>query len=136
MRDLIVDASAAVHLALLPTLPPGLQNYRCVAPPLMWSEGLSSLLEGAYRGDIPAIVLDTAVDRLEGLDVTLHPVGADHRRRTLKLALSLGWAKSYDAEYVALAQTLTCPLLTIDARLKRGVGHLVDIVDPEGLMAR
>ena len=89
MRDLVVDASAAVHLALLPTLPPGLLHYRCVAPPLMWSEGLSSLLAGAYRGDIPPTALDPAVDRLEALDVTLQAVGADHRRRSLKLALSL-----------------------------------------------
>ena len=136
MTDLVVDASAAAHLALLPTQPPGLKQYRCVAPPLMWSEALSALLEGAYRGDIPAGVLEGALERLEALDVALEEVDADHRRRALQLARSLGWAKSYDAEYVALAQALACPLLTLDARLSRGVGHLVEVMSPERLMAR
>jgi predicted nucleic acid-binding protein len=44
------------------------------------------------------------------------------------LTQALGWAKSYDAEYVALAQFLKCPLLTIDARLARGAAHLIEFV--------
>jgi hypothetical protein len=37
-------------------------------------------------------------------------------------ALRLG--RTYDAEYVALAQILDCRLVTIDARLRRGADQL------------
>lgn len=49
------------------------------------------------------------------------------------MAEELGWAKTYDAEYVALARLNNCRLLTLDARLKRAAGHLVDIVAPSEL---
>jgi predicted nucleic acid-binding protein len=43
---------------------------------------------------------------------------------------ALGWAKTYDSEYVALAQILKCPVVTLDARLRRGAGRLVRIIGP------
>jgi len=43
------------------------------------------------------------------------------------LAARLGWARSYDAEYVVLAQRLVCPFLTVDARLARTAGRFVEI---------
>lgn len=49
------------------------------------------------------------------------------------MALSLGWAKTYDAEYVALARLSHEPLLTIDARLARRVGDLVEVRTPADL---
>jgi predicted nucleic acid-binding protein len=63
------------------------------------------------------------------------------RRRTSDLlhieawhvAEELGWAKTYDAEYVALARLLDCRLLTVDDRLRRGAGRLVHIVGPTEL---
>ena len=54
-------------------------------------------------------------------------------REAWKVADELGWAKTYDAEYVALARILRCPLLTIDARLKRGASRLVRVVGPADL---
>jgi len=49
------------------------------------------------------------------------------------VADELGWAKTYDAEYVALARALGCRLVTVDARLKRGAGRLIEIVGPADL---
>jgi predicted nucleic acid-binding protein len=46
------------------------------------------------------------------------------------VAVTLGWAKTYDAEYVALARILGARLLTLDARLRRGAGRLVDVIGP------
>lgn len=57
----------------------------------------------------------------------------DMLERAWSIADSLGWAKTYDAEYVALAQILDCPLLTRDARLYRGAGRVARIIGPAEL---
>jgi hypothetical protein len=60
-----------------------------------------------------------ALGPLEGHHLTAPPI--------LDLARQLGWAKSYDAEYVVLAIMSGSPLVTLDERLRRGVRHLVDV---------
>ncbi len=45
----------------------------------------------------------------------------------------LGMARTYDAEYVALARLLRCRLVTTDARLQRVAAALVDVVGPTDL---
>ena len=54
----------------------------------------------------------------------------DHHEQALRTAARLGWAKTYDAEYLVLAHALGAPLLTLDERLIRGAGHLVRMVRP------
>ncbi len=49
------------------------------------------------------------------------------------LAVRLGWARTYDAEYLALAVRLECPLLTVDARLARTAEQLVQIAPLESI---
>ena len=136
LTALVVDASAAVHLASMATMPPGMGRYECVAPRLMWSEALSALVEGAFRGEIPASALEIVLKRLEELPIAVVAADAGHRLQSLRLARSLGWAKSYDAEYIVLAQALECAVLTVDARLTRGAGHLVAFIGPTGLRGR
>lgn len=136
MNKLVVDASAAVSLATLAIVPRGLAEFDCVAPPLMWSEALSALAQAAFRAEFPPSALDEALRRLEALPIGVVNSGSTHRQRALDLARSLGWAKTYDAEYLALAQALGCSLLTVDARLTRGAGHIVEILGPEALSSR
>lgn len=46
------------------------------------------------------------------------------------VADELGWAKTYDAEFVGLARLLGCRLVTLDARLRRGADRLGFVVTP------
>jgi predicted nucleic acid-binding protein len=130
---LVVDASLVVEWCIdarddLAALAPG---ERC-APALMWSEARSALHESVWRGRLGAGEADRARARLEDADVELetHPGLAEESWR---IADELGWAKTYDAEYVALASLLGCRLVTVDARLRRGADRLGFVVGPTEL---
>jgi predicted nucleic acid-binding protein len=99
---------------------------------MMWSEVLSTLHEAAYRGEISTSLADLARPRLWASPVRPALIG-EHGEDAWRLAEDLGWAKTYDAEYVALARRLGCPLLSLDRRLQRGAGHLVRVVGPREL---
>jgi predicted nucleic acid-binding protein len=45
-----------------------------------------------------------------------------------------GWGRTYDAEYVALAQILGCRVVTIDARLRRGAAQLGIVIGLDELI--
>jgi len=102
------------------------------APPLMWSEARSVLHEHAWRGVVERATARMAQIRLERADVQLRDdvlLGEEAWR----IADELGWAKTYDAEYLALASLLDCRLVTADARLRRGAGRLGYVVGPTEL---
>ena len=63
---------------------------------------------------------------------TAHP---ELQRTATAIAVRLGWAKTYDAEYLALAQLLDIRLVTVDARLVRGAGKEARVVGPMDLQA-
>ena len=132
MPALVIDASAALHITLSDEPTSELERYELVAPTLFLSERTSSLASAAFRGAIPQEAVFDAFDRLEALTVRIFETDEPHRRAVLALARSLGWAKTYDAEYVVLAQRLACPILTTDTRLARGAAHLVEMLDPRG----
>ena len=129
---LVVDASAAVYLASANVPPPGLDRYDLVAPHLLWSEALSALRGAAWREAIPEEVSDRLRARLETLPIEAHG-GPDLRRRAWEIAVRHGWPKTYDAEYIALAERLGAALLTVDQRLRRGIADRVRTVDPSDL---
>jgi len=103
-----------------------------VAPPLMWSEVRSALHEAAWRQEVTLDQARLAMSRLAGCPVK----ESRHRRldqETWRVADELGWAKTYDAEYVALARLLDCRLLTLDRRLRRGADRLGIVIGPDEL---
>ena len=58
------------------------------------------------------------------------------RRQAWKVADQLGWATTYDAEYVALTQLQADALVTLDPELARRAGELVRVAPIEELSAR
>ncbi|MEU9145160.1 type II toxin-antitoxin system VapC family toxin [Streptomyces sp. NPDC048349] len=87
------------------------------APYLLDTEVASALLGLARGAKIDPTSLDEHFKTYQGLRVQRHETGP-LLARIRKLYASLS---AYDATYVALAEALGVPLLTADARIKRGV---------------
>ncbi len=129
---LVIDASAAVQAALSPDGFAVLRTEELVAPSLLWSEGLSVLHELGWRGAISRALARDALGRFVSA-----PIAARRPPRLAeeawRVADELGWAKTYDAEYLALARLLRCRLLTVDDRLRRRASAIAEIVGPTDL---
>jgi predicted nucleic acid-binding protein len=128
----VIDASVAVRACLAESGFAELEPHELVAPPLLWTEAASSLHELRWRNEISQELADLALTRL--LDA---PVAERRPRRLVqqawKVADELGWAKLYDAHYVALARIMDVPLLTLDGRLRRGAARTVPTLGPTEL---
>jgi predicted nucleic acid-binding protein len=98
----------------------------------MWSEASSVLHELRWRREISDELATVALDRLTSAHVSpRRPKGLIEE--AWRIASRLGWAKTYDAEYLALARLLKCRLLTIDAKLKAASSGLVNVIGPAEL---
>jgi predicted nucleic acid-binding protein len=131
---LVVDASLLVAWCVAPgtdQLGVLLADDVC-APPLMWSEARSALHERVWRRELDGAEAEHARTRLQSADVEQR-THAELADRAWRIADELGWAKTYDAEYVALAALLGCRLVTIDGRLRRGADRLGFVVGPTEL---
>jgi predicted nucleic acid-binding protein len=129
---LVVDSSAAVQACLAATGFRLFGDEDLVAPTLLWSEASSVIHELSWRREISQSLASTAFDALLAAPIAAR-APQRLRREAWRVADELGWAKTYDAEYVALARILRCRLFTIDDRLRRGAGRIVEIVGPRDL---
>ncbi|MEO8230473.1 MAG: type II toxin-antitoxin system VapC family toxin [Chloroflexota bacterium] len=122
MTRFVVDASAVLHLASSGVEVPA--QHELLAPTLLRSQVLSALHESVQRGEIAA---DVARDRLARIGrMPIRLLGdAVLRRRAWDVADQLGWASTYDAEYVALTQLQADAFVTLDAELARSVEGVV-----------
>jgi len=129
---LVLDASVAAAASLATDGFAEFASEQLVSLPLMWSEARSSLHELAWRQVIAGDEAEEARSRLEScpVDQRSHPELGDEAWR---VAEQFGWAKTYDAEYVALARLLDCRLVTLDARLRRATERLGFVVGPHEL---
>lgn len=132
---LVVDASAAFEAVQTQKGFTVFGREELVAPPLMWSEARSALHQSMWRAEMTDALGRRSLEALEQAPVR----SRTHRRlgpRAVELADALGWAKTYDAEYLALAELLGCRLLTADGRLFRRTMHLGYVVRPEDVLKR
>ena len=122
MTRFVVHGSAVLQLAAEGIEAPG--AHELLAPTLLRSQTLSALHEVVQRGELPAEVARERLTRIGRMPIRL--LGdAVLRRRAWGLADQLGWASTYDAEYVALTQLQADAFVTLDAELARSVEGIV-----------
>jgi predicted nucleic acid-binding protein len=122
MTKFVVDCGAVLQLASEGIeVPP---EHELLSPTLLRSQTLSVLHEAVHRGEIQPDVALERLTRIWAMPIRL--LGdAVLRRRAWALAEQLGWAETYDAEYVALTQLQADAVRTLDAQLARRVEGIV-----------
>ena len=122
MTRFVVDAGAVLHLVRAGIAIPG--KHKLLAPTLLRSQTLSALHEAVQRSEMPADVAREHLARIGRMPIRL--LGdAVLRRRAWDLADQLGWASTYNAEYIALTQLQADAFVTLDSDLARSVEGIV-----------
>ena len=130
MTRFVVDCGVVLHL-----VSEGIEvaaEHELLAPTLLRSQTLSALHEAVHRGEMPP---DVALERLARIRVMPIRLLGDAvlRRRAWDVAEQLGWADTYDAEYVALTQLQADAFITLDSELARRVEGVVPIATIDAL---
>ena len=130
MTRFVVDCGVVLHLASEGIeVPP---EHELLAPTLLRSQTLSALHEAVHRGELPPGVGRDQLARIRVMPIRL--LGdAVLRRRAWDLAEELGWAETYDAEYIALTQLQADAFVTLDTELARQVEGIVPTATIEAL---
>lgn len=108
-----------------------LRNRRRVAPFLIDAEVGSALRSMVLRGDLDEDTAESARLLAERMIHRRHPHHGKLTARAWQLRQNVSF---YDALYVALAETLDCPLVTADKRIARALPHTkqVEVITANG----
>jgi predicted nucleic acid-binding protein len=130
MTRFVVDCGVVLELASEGFEVPA--EHELLAPTLLRSQTLSALHEAVHAGEIPP---DVALDRLTRIrTIPIRLLGdAVLRRVAWEVADRLGWASTYDAEYVALTKLQADAFVTLDAELARRLEGIVSTATIEAL---
>ena len=122
MARYVIDAGVAIAIAAgeISVAP----EHELIAPTLLRSQVLSALHEAVQRGELSEKQALERLGRLHRLSIRLLGDGV-LRRRAWDVATKLGWATTYDAEYVALTLLQADAFVTHDEELARSVEGLV-----------
>ena len=128
----VVDCGVVLHLASERIEVSA--EHELLAPTLLRSQTLSALHEAVHKGELPADVAFDRLARIQAMPIRL--LGdAVLRRNAWKYADQLGWAKTYDAEYVALTKLQADAYVTLDADLARRLDGVVPTATIDALRA-
>lgn len=127
---IVVDSSAVVEWLIksdkASTVEGILTSEQAHAPELIGYEVLSAI-RGRLRGSLlTPTQAQTTMLNFEGLEANLElwPLLEVMSELAVELRENV---TAYDAAYVALAENLSCPLVTADARLARAVERRIDV---------
>jgi predicted nucleic acid-binding protein len=127
----VVDCGVVLHLASEGIVVSA--EHELLAPTLLRSQTLSALHEAVQRGEIEDDVARERLAHVQGMPIRL--LGdAVLRRRAWEVANQLEWAKTYDAEYVALTQLQADAFVTLDGELARAVDGIVETASIDDLL--
>jgi len=129
---LVADSTVIVAICLADGRLGPLDGHELHGPALLSSEATSAIRGRQYRADIDDELAEQAIARLNSMAITYAAPGS-LSDDAFRLATANGWAKTYDAEFLALARKLDCPIVTLDGRLQRGARHLATITSPGDL---
>jgi predicted nucleic acid-binding protein len=132
MTRFVVDCGVVLQLVSEGIEVPA--GHELLAPTLLRSQTLSALHEAVHRGEIPAEVAEKRLARIQSMSIRL--LGdAVLRRLAWKIADQLGWAETYDAEYLALTQLQADAFVTLDSGLARRIEGIVPTATIDALRA-
>ena len=122
MTRFVVDCGAVLQLAGEGLeVPP---EHELLAPTLLRSQTLSALHEAVHREELDPQTARERLARIGKLPIRL--LGdAVLRRNAWEIADRLGWAETYDAEYLALTKLQADAFVTPDAELARRAAGIV-----------
>ena len=100
------------------------KEHELLAPTLLRSQTLSALHEAVRQGELPEEIALERLNRIWGMRIRL--LGdAVLRRNAWRIADQLGWAETYDAEYVALTRLQADAYITLDEDLAHRLAGIV-----------
>jgi predicted nucleic acid-binding protein len=107
-------------------------GHQLLAPTLLRSQVLATLYGAVRRGELSTLEAQQQLDRVRGLRLRL--LGDRVLQKVAwQVADQLGWANTFDAEYVALTRLQADAFVTLDQRLADAVKDLVVVAPVEAL---
>ena len=132
MTRFVVDCGVVLQLASEGYEVPA--QHELLAPTLLRSQTLSALHEAVQSGALEPDVARERLRRVGRLPIRL--LGdAVLRRNAWEIADRLGWAETYDAEYLALTKLQADAFVTLDAELARKAEGVVPTATIDALRA-
>ncbi len=129
---LVVDSGTALRAAMSGAARADLARHELIGPPLLWSEVHSAVHEAMWRREIEDADAAAALAAFTRLGIKRRAPAALYAE-AYRVATELGWAKTYDAEFLALARLEDARVITTDARLRRGADRTGLVLDPSEL---
>ena len=129
---IVLDSSAALRASMSSQASADLAGHVLEGPPLLWSEVYSAVHQASWRGELDDAGTTNVLMGFARLGVRGRSLRRLHKE-AFDIASELGWAKTYDAEFLALARIEGGMVLTTDARMRRGADRTGLVIDPSEL---
>ena len=130
MTKFVVDAGVVIRLVTEQI--EVADQHELLAPTLLRSQVLSMLHEAMQRGEVTPPIARDRLARIGRLPIRLLGDGV-LRRRAWDVATKLGWASTYDAEYVALTLLQADAFITVDEDVAKAVEGIVTVASIDAL---